>query len=249
MAFVNRANSDKKNALDAVVKQYIELVLRANNGNRTQSAKELGIDRRTLGRYISSRGINVPSRRSLAEGLATMKQGKAWLITYTGKRIYIEEPDPQLIDIEDIAHSLAMLCRFQGHCLDFYSVAQHSVFVSRIVPIGYEKVGLLHDATEAYVGDMIGPLKRVIGIPYKKIELMWWDAIAEKFNLPREIPEPVSHADVVALLTERRDIVAPHQHMWTLKNSTLDPHPTQITALMPWEARAQFINRYKELFT
>lgn len=249
MSFGNRETSDQANALDIVVKRHIELVLRANNGNRMRTAKDLGIDRKTLLRYISKGGINVTSKKAMAEGLTTMKEGKAWIITYTGKRIYLEDPNPRLIDIEDIAHSLAMLCRFQGHCLDYYSVAQHSVFVSKIVPDMYARVGLLHDATEAYVGDMVGPLKRTIGVAYKRLELVWWEAIAKKFKLPVEMPEPVAHADVVALLTERRDLIIPHEYSWTLKSTTLEPHPTIISPLMPWEARAQFAQRYNELFT
>ena len=86
-----------------------------------------------------------------------------WVMTYTGKRFYPFNPNPEDICIEDIAYSLSNMCRFLGHCSPRYSVAQHSVEVA--VRVHREDpsqalAGLLHDAAEAYFGDYAGPGKK-----------------------------------------------------------------------------------------
>jgi 5'-deoxynucleotidase YfbR-like HD superfamily hydrolase len=115
-------------------------------------------------------------------------------------------PRVEDIWIDDIAHSLANLCRFGGHCRQFYSVAQHSVLVSRLVPLHLAFVGLMHDATEAYVGDMVRPLK--YSLPqFLEIEDAIWRLIARRFDLPLHLPAEVKEADDIALVTERRDLI------------------------------------------
>ncbi|WP_049924968.1 hypothetical protein [Halopiger goleimassiliensis] len=82
--------------------------------------------------------------------------------TYTGQLIDVLDPSPAAIDLEDVAAGLAHTCRFGGHCSQFYSVAQHSLYVSRELPSDQPRLqllGLLHDAGEAYVGDVPRPLK------------------------------------------------------------------------------------------
>src|SRR5262249_3879894 len=88
-----------------------------------------------------------------------------WIATITGKRWFVTDPHPDDVDIEDIAHGLSMVCRFGGQCREFYSVAQHSVLMAnemcrREAPPEMALWGLLHDAPEAYLGDMVRPLKR-----------------------------------------------------------------------------------------
>ena len=82
-----------------------------------------------------------------------------WIETYTGKKVYPLRPDEETLCVEDIAHALALTCRFGGHCSEFYSVAQHSCLVSDLCPDGLKLAGLMHDAAEAYLGDVVSPIK------------------------------------------------------------------------------------------
>jgi len=105
--------------------------------------------------------------------------------TVSGQVVDLHKPTPEMIHIEDIARALSKICRFGGHTRKFYSVAQHSVLVSNLLPPVLMLDGLLHDATEAYVGDVIKPLKVLISDVYDKIEERFACAIARKFGLIR----------------------------------------------------------------
>src|SRR5262245_24308662 len=83
-----------------------------------------------------------------------------WIPTYTGNRFDFGGPNPSDIDIRDIAHGLSHICRFGGRTTRFYSVAQHCLLVSRLVDPKYAMHGLMHDAAEAYIGDIVRPLKQ-----------------------------------------------------------------------------------------
>lgn len=107
--------------------------------------------------------------------------------TASGIQVNLNEPTPEMMDIRDIANSLSKICRFNGHTTHFYNVAQHSVLVSYLFA---ESEGgdlaleaLMHDAAEAYLGDVIKPLKVIIGTPYRRMEQFFDNAIAEKYNL------------------------------------------------------------------
>jgi uncharacterized protein len=104
-------------------------------------------------------------------------------ITYSGKTIDLAAIQPEQINIRDITAGLSKLCRFSGQINKFYSVAQHSAMLSVIVPDNLKKVALLHDASEAYLQDIISPLKQMLGEPYKKIEHSFMDAIFDRFGL------------------------------------------------------------------
>lgn len=86
-----------------------------------------------------------------------------WAMTFSGRRFYPAAPHVDAGCLDDIAHSLAHQCRFAGHCFTSYSVAQHSVLVSQLCSPENQLVGLLHDATEAYLQDIIRPLKKLLG--------------------------------------------------------------------------------------
>ena len=103
--------------------------------------------------------------------------------TCTGLKVNLHKPEPGMITIEDIANSLSKICRFGGHTSCFYSVAQHSVLVAHMTGKDYFREALLHDAAEAYLGDVIKPLKVMLGEVYAQLESSFESAIAIKYNL------------------------------------------------------------------
>lgn len=169
-------------------------------------------------------------------------------MTASGRRLFVLDPDPEEIIIEDIAHALSQICRFGGMSTDFYSVAQHSVMVSRIVPPTFALLGLLHDASEAFLGDVIRPLKMLLP-EYSRIEQRWEEVILDKFWLrnTENASVEVKAADRIALATERRDLVAPHSWRWDLDEQGYQPLPERIVPLPPIEARRLFLDRCEEL--
>lgn len=168
-----------------------------------------------------------------------------WSVTVGGRRMFILDPNPSDIDIEDIATGLSNICRFGGQVKSFYSVAQHSLMVSRLVPSELALVGLLHDATEAYLGDIISPLKRQLP-EYESIEFHWWAAVCTRFGLPLTMPPDVKKADIRALLTEREHLQ--HRAVWQW---VANEHEYELAKwsdpLTPAEARAAFLQRFAEV--
>ena len=127
--------------------------------------------------------------------------------TYTGKKLYFESPSRGDIDIKDIAHALSMLCRFTGHTSQFYSVASHSLLVAEHCEGGpvCRMVGLLHDAAEAYLGDVSSPLKSLLPT-YRDLHEDLLGVIFAKFGLfydPGSIAMTTAmQADKIALVYE-----------------------------------------------
>ncbi len=150
------------------------------------------------------------------------------------------------IDIRVIEHALSNLCRFNGHTRDFYSVAQHSVLVSQQVPPEHALCGLLHDASEAYLGDVIRPIKYVEAMKiYRQTEEVWQRVIFERFGLDPIMPDSVKLADNRLLITEFRDLFA---RTPPGLNRAVKPYPHfRIKALDPKDARKLFVDRWKEL--
>lgn len=124
--------------------------------------------------------------------------------TYTGKHYRFQHPAPEMICKEDIAHALSRICRFTGHVHDFYSVASHSLLVAALVPLEAKLYALLHDATEAYVGDVSSPLKKLLGDVYAEYEGRAQLAIAKHFNIDFQPPAIVKLADSHALYLEAK---------------------------------------------
>lgn len=129
--------------------------------------------------------------------------------TFTGKLVDPYALSVGEIDIKDIAHSLAMQCRFGGHTRIFYSVAEHSVRVSQLLSPAHALWGLLHDASEAYLVDIPSPVKHTEEFePYRELERMAMSVVAESFALkPSDEPGAVKVADTIMLRTEQRDLM------------------------------------------
>lgn len=161
-----------------------------------------------------------------------------WMQTFSGGQFWPLDPRPSDIHLVDIANALARICRFGGHVtVPHYSVAQHSVLVVSIVdrqrsvtPSALRRAALLHDAAEAYVGDVIRPLKHGGG-PFDTDEMKMAEkriewAIGERFGVDLvNLPQSVKDADNIALATERRDVMAPGPYWGGLP---LQPQPERI---------------------
>ena len=186
-----------------------------------------------------------------------------WFPPFTGKIIDLESPTPDMIDIEDIAHALSMTCRFGGHCRDFYSVAEHSTIV---LQLGSHSLGqwadrqqrqlalLLHDAAEAYLGDVVSPLKDMLFPTYHGYEHNWARAIEIKFGLDTLLtaPEPiVKRADLQALSVEIQCLCSPvHPDWWTKfkKPEAAELAIVKIECLSPEQARRNFLAEFRQLY-
>lgn len=167
--------------------------------------------------------------------------------TYTGRKFWPLDPRADEVCIEDIAHALANICRFGGHAHRFYSVAHHSVLVSQACSPRDAMWGLLHDAAEAYAGDVIRPIKHAseAGRRFQEIESRIIAAIAERFGLSPVIPESVKRADEIVLATECRDVMGGERAgKWRLSYSASD---NLITPWSPAESERAFLARFAEL--
>jgi hypothetical protein len=175
----------------------------------------------------------------------------SWIRTYTGRRFDPLNPDPKAIHMGDVAHSLSNICRYTGHTKEFYSVAQHSVLVAKIVKyLGGSPVeqfqGLLHDATEAYLNDVARPLKILPFMEsYREIEGKIEHLIAAKFGLKSLTTELVKRADTIALATEARDLMGDPQDWEILKNVPRMPEP--VVPQLPSQAKESFWYYYDRL--
>lgn len=173
-----------------------------------------------------------------------------WFLSCRGRQLWPCDIRPQDIDLEEIAHGLSMICRFGGQCNEFYSVAQHSVLVAVHLPPNLQLAGLLHDATEAYLGDVIRPLKRHPSMAgYVEAECRAWEAIAVRFGLPAALSPEVKTADNRMLITERRDLLPDHPWLWKEDEAAVQPYPETIRPLSWRMARLQFLEMAEALMS
>ena len=154
----------------------------------------------------------------------------AWVQTTSGGKVDLLDPRPSQINLIDIARSLSRIPRFNGHTRNNapWSVAAHSMLVADIVASGAPTDGqlilaaLLHDAHEAYIGDLISPMKVALGHAtmqtWRRIEQTLQAAIHDVFGLPAELPHDwatrIKHADLQALELERRRFMMPCARAW-----------------------------------
>lgn len=146
--------------------------------------------------------------------------------------------------IEDIAHNLSRICRFNGSIEKHYSVAHHSVIVSHIVPEKYALSGLLHDMSEAFVGDLCSPLKQLMK-EYKKLEIKVEKYMFGRMGIPFPMHSSIKLADLSVLAAEIRDL-QPQASDWG-GLAEIEPYDKKI---IPWSAeksKREFLKRYYEL--
>lgn len=168
-----------------------------------------------------------------------------WIVTYSGAIVDLQNPDPSSFRLEDIAHGLANLCRFNGHTREFYSVAQHSVLASRYVPRAFAYDALMHDAAEAYLGDVTAPLKALLP-EYRAIEKRLEAALFERFGVGFPLSPHVKRIDMVMLATERRDLMPQDGPPWPCLEN-IAPHARRIYPVPPRAAVDMFLRRFEEL--
>ncbi len=173
-----------------------------------------------------------------------------WIPTFTGKLIDVRNPDPALIDPVDIAVSLARKPRWNGHTQQALTVAEHSLSGSYDFPDPRQAFQfLLHDAQEAYVGDVSRPLKLLLGDVWRTIEDRFTQAVALRFGLDAARGwEQVSVIDDVLLARERRDLIHPsaaHDARWAWHRAS-DAVPC-VAPQKPRLVIRAFLERFEEL--
>jgi len=188
---------------------------------------------------------------------------RAWQRMLSGRRLDLLDPSPLDIEIEDIAHGLARVARWNGQTVGdhAFSVAQHSLLVEQIfariaseVTAEQRLIALLHDAPEYVIGDMISPFKAVVGGDYKTVELRLQHAIHLRFGLV-----PVVHQNL-RLLIKRADAIAAYYEATCLAGFAekeavqffgrprgIDPEGIELTALPTQNVQTAFLQRFAEL--
>jgi 5'-deoxynucleotidase YfbR-like HD superfamily hydrolase len=181
--------------------------------------------------------------------MSNIDASKAFIATYTGKKFFLLEPRIEDIDIIDIAHALAMQCRWTGHCKFHYSIAQHAYYCSFLGPDNEAFHRLNHDDSEAYISDMNRPLKHytAAGEAYMKVEEPLQHLIYDAFGLPRVEPPSVKAADNAMLYAEKAQIMGykfQECQIWTPGELAA---PITVEQWSPEHAEEMFLSRFNEI--
>lgn len=169
------------------------------------------------------------------------------ILTSEGRYFNFVTPEQNIFGVEEIAHALAHVCRFAGHTREFYSVAQHSVHASYLVHREHALAALMHDAAEAFIGDVTSPLKQLLPA-YKVIEKRLERVIFAKFGLAWPMHPDVKRADLIMLATEQRDLMPAHADQWEWElTGDIRPLPVTISPVAPSVAKQWFLQRHMEL--
>lgn len=171
----------------------------------------------------------------------------ATILTNSGFYFDFTRPEASVFTEVDIAAGLSKTCRFGGQCREFYSVAQHSILVASMVPPEDRFTALMHDAAEAFVGDIPSPLKALLP-DFKIIEKRVEAVIAERFGLMFPFPPSVKHADLRALKTEREDLMPPARDAieWPGMDA-YERHPDRINPWRPEDAARNWLAMFDHL--
>jgi len=203
-----------------------------------------------------------PAAKSSARKAAPKKAAapRAWQRMLSGRRLNLLDPSPLDIEIEDIAHGLARVARWNGQTVGrhSFSVAQHSLLVRDVclqfrpgLPAKWQMAALLHDAPEYVVGDLISPFKAAVGIDYKAFELKLLAAIHIRFGLPPELPQAISklikRADTVAAYFEATQLAGfEEKEAKEIFGNPRGAQPIILTPRPTQEAQKTFLEAFRD---
>lgn len=179
---------------------------------------------------------------------AVLQDGEVTILTIEGEYFDFINPEKSRYSIEGIAHSLARLCRFTGHVPTHLSVAQHCVVVSELCSPPHAFGALMHDAAEAFTGDLSGPLKRLLRTmspAWDSVEQRVESDVMRRFGVPYPFHPAIKLADMTALAWEQRDIRGAGHHDWSVTRG-IEPPESKLVALERDEAEALFLRRFHE---
>lgn len=198
-------------------------------------------------RISSVVNVRIPSNDNLRQVADATERKGDWMQLYSGKQFWPMDPRADEIEIEDIAHSLSMQCRYAGHCIRFYSVAEHSVLLARyFLDKGNPEVALyalLHDASEAFLVDVPRPIKPFLP-GYKEAEARVMAAVCDRFGLPHEMPPEVHGADS-AIIGNERENMRPCVAEWYAAGEPLAG--VELFYWTPEKAEAAFLSCFREI--
>lgn len=182
-----------------------------------------------------------------------MPKLEPWIETYTGIKMFFLDPQPEMIDINDIAHSLSQQCRFSGHTKRTFSVAEHCI---RVASLLYERTkdpkialqGLLHDASEAYLLDVPSPVKQFLG-GYMEMEEKLQEVILNKYHAGWPMNAQVKEADTVMLKNEAKHLLLSQGKSWANKYPTSYEYKAKPFLLKPQEAEDSYLTWFFHLLS
>lgn len=182
-----------------------------------------------------------------------VKIGDQWISLLSGGQFNYNRPEESDVTIEDIASALSNNCRFSGHLPRFYSIAQHLVNTSRIVPREHAFTGLMHDTAEAFTNDLPTPLKWALPI-FKELEVSIESAMGKRFGFEYPYPREVKEADSIMLILEKYyvkedDSIWPLYEEWTKERVAPYHELVDLDSWQPRRAKREFLERYAELKT
>lgn len=171
-----------------------------------------------------------------------------WISLLSGGRFNYNRPEESDVTLDDIATALSNICRYAGHLPYFYSVAQHLVNTSRIVPSEHAFTALMHDTAEAFTNDLPTPLKWALPV-FKDLEVKIESAMAKKFGFEYPYPDVVKQADTEMLILEKINVKGDTSVWPNYEGIVVDHHVDKVDlkGWQPCRAKREFLERFEEL--
>lgn len=174
-----------------------------------------------------------------------------WIGLLSGARMDYDNPEESDVTLDDLASALSNICRFSGHLPCFYSVAQHLVNTSRIVPVEFAFDALMHDTAEAFTNDLPTPLKWSLPI-FKELEVKIESAMSRRFGFNYPYVPEVKLADTQMLLLEKKYVKLDDKEWPNYPDLAPEVERELLSKvdLKPWQpvrAKREFLERYGQL--